>query len=128
MARLSGVELPNNKRVEIALTSIFGVGRTLGRKLCEHAGVDPATKAKDLTDEQVNALRRSIEETETKVEGDLRTEIIMNIKRLKDIKCYRGMRHIKRLPCRGQRSRTNNRTVRGGSKKTVANKKKVGKK
>lgn len=126
MARLSGVELPNNKRIEIALTAIYGIGRTLAHKICDKAGVDYGVKAKDLTDDQVSSLRSAIEET-GKVEGDLRTEILMNIKRLKDIKCYRGMRHIKKLPLNGQRTRTNSRTVRGSLRKrvAVAGKKKV---
>lgn len=128
MARLSGVELPNNKRIEIALTSIYGIGRSMARVVCDNAGVEYGVKAKDLTDEQISKLRNAIEST-CKVEGDLRTEILMNIKRLKDIKCYRGIRHIRKLPLRGQRTRTNNRTARGSARKRVAiaGKKKVGK-
>lgn len=128
MARLSGVELPGNKRIEIALTAIFGIGRSMAIRIADEAGVDRGLKAKDLTDDQVNALRKAIE-ANCKVEGDLRTEILMNIKRLKDIRCYRGLRHIKRLPLRGQRTRTNGRTARGNVKRVaIAGKKKAGKK
>lgn len=125
MARLVGVEIPNNKRIEIALTSIYGIGRSLAHVICDKAGIDYSTKAKDLTDAQVTSLRDAIEDT-TKVEGDLRTEIHMNIKRLKDIHSYRGMRHIRRLPVRGQRTRTNSRNARGGGvRKAIAGKKKA---
>jgi small subunit ribosomal protein S13 len=125
MARLVGVEIPNNKRIEIALTAIYGIGRSLAHVICDKANIDYATKAKDLTDVQVTALRDAIEAT-TKVEGDLRTEIHMNIKRLKEIHSYRGMRHIRKLPARGQRTKTNSRSVRGGgSRKAVAGKKKA---
>lgn len=125
MARLMGIELPNNKRIEIALTSIYGIGRSLAHVICDKAGIDYSVKAKDLTDAQITSIRDAIEST-TKVEGDLRTEIHMNIKRLKDIRSYRGTRHIKRLPCRGQRTHTNSRSARGGGvRKAIAGKKKA---
>lgn len=122
MARIAGVDLPLNKRVEIALTYIFGIGKTRSKQILEATGVDPNKRVKDLTDEEIGKIRDFIEEN-YKVEGALRTEIAMNIKRLKDIKCYRGMRHIKGLPVRGQRTKTNART-RKGKKKTMPNKKK----
>ncbi len=126
MARIVGVEIPNNKRIEIGLTAIYGIGRSLAHVICDKAGIDYSTKGKDLTDSQVTALRNAIEST-TKVEGDLRTEIHMNIKRLKDIHSYRGMRHIRRLPVRGQRTKTNSRSARGGSgsRRPIAGKKKA---
>lgn len=125
MARLMGVEIPNNKRIEIALTSIYGIGRALAHVICDKANIDYSLKGKDLTDAQITSLRDAIEAT-TKVEGDLRTEVHMNIKRLKDVHSYRGMRHIKKLPVRGQRTRTNSRNARGGgSRKAIAGKKKA---
>lgn len=124
MARIAGIDLPPNKRLEIALTAIYGIGRSLARVICGKANIDIGMKAKDLNDEQITALREAIEST-TKVEGELRTEVMMNIKRLKDIKTYRGTRHQKKLPLRGQRTRTNSRTARGGGRKTVAGKKKA---
>ncbi|MFW5800008.1 MAG: 30S ribosomal protein S13 [Spirochaetota bacterium] len=122
MARIAGVDLPNNKRTEISLTYIFGIGRSTARKICEESGVGMGKKAKDLSEEEIYKLRNYIEKN-VKVEGELRSEITMNIKRLKDIRCYRGIRHIRKLPIRGQRTRTNARTVKG-AKKTVAKKKK----
>ncbi len=125
MARIMGIELPNNKRIEIALTAIYGIGRSIAHTICNKANIDYSVKAKDLTDLQITALRDAIEAT-TKVEGDLRTEIHMNIKRLKDIKAYRGIRHIRRLPTRGQRTHTNSRNARGGgARKSIAGKKKA---
>ena len=126
MARISGVDLPNNKRIEVALTYIFGIGDAGARKIMAVAKINPDTRVKDLTDEEINLLRQTIEKN-FKVEGDLRTEVAMNIKRLMDIGCYRGLRHRRNLPVRGQRSKTNART-RKGPKRTVAGKKKVGKK
>ena len=122
MARISGVDLPRDKRVEIGLTYIFGIGRTSSNKILEKANVNPDTRVKDLTDDEVNAIRDIIE-GEYRVEGDLRREVAMNIKRLQEIGCYRGIRHRRGLPVRGQNTKNNART-RKGPKKTVANKKK----
>ena len=122
MARISGVDLPREKRVEIGLTYIYGIGRASSNKILEQANVNPDTRVKDLTDEEVNRIREIIEEHHM-VEGDLRREVAMNIKRLQEIGCYRGIRHRKGLPVRGQKTKTNART-RKGPKKTVANKKK----
>ncbi len=122
MARIAGVDLPRDKRVEIGLTYIYGIGRSTSNKLLEKTGVNPDTRVRDLTDEEVNKLREAIE-ADCMVEGDLRREIAMNIKRLQEIGCYRGIRHRKGLPVRGQNTKTNART-RKGPKRTVANKKK----
>lgn len=122
MARIAGVDLPNDKRVEAALTYIFGIGFSSSNKILDKAGVDPNKRVKDLTDSEVSVLRTIID-TDYKVEGSLRTEITMNIKRLMDIGCYRGLRHRRSLPAHGQRTRTNART-RKGRKKTVAGKRK----
>ena len=122
MARISGVDLPREKRVEIGLTYIYGIGRTSATRILAEAGVNPDTRVKDLTDDEVKKLAAVIAETQT-VEGDLRREIAMNIKRLQEIGCYRGIRHRKGLPVRGQKTKTNART-RKGPRKTVANKKK----
>ena len=122
MARISGVDLPREKRVEIGLTYIYGIGRVTATKILEAAGVNPDTPVRDLTDDEVKKIRAVIDENYT-VEGDLRREIIMNIKRLQEIGCYRGIRHRKGLPVRGQKTKTNART-RKGPKKTVAGKKK----
>ncbi|MCR5586477.1 MAG: 30S ribosomal protein S13 [Lachnospiraceae bacterium] len=123
MARISGVDLPREKRVEIGLTYIYGIGRVTSNRILEEAKVNPDTRCKDLTDEEVAAIRDSIENLGVAVEGDLRREIAMNIKRLQEIGCYRGIRHRKGLPVRGQKTKTNART-RKGPKRTVANKKK----
>ena len=122
MARIAGVYLPREKRVEIGLTYIYGIGRASSVKILEKANVNPDTRVRDLTDEEVGRIRDAIDETVT-VEGDLRREIAMNIKRLQEIGCYRGVRHRKGLPVRGQKTKTNART-RKGPKRTVANKKK----
>ena len=122
MARISGVDLPREKRVEIGLTYIYGIGRASSNRILADAGVNPDTRVKDLTDDQVKKLANIIAETQT-VEGDLRREIAMNIKRLQEIGCYRGIRHRKSLPVRGQKTKTNARTCKG-PRKTVANKKK----
>ena len=122
MARISGVDLPREKRVEIGLTYIYGIGRTSSNRILAEAGVNPDTRVKDLTDDEVKKLAAVIAETQT-VEGDLRREIAMNIKRLQEIGCYRGIRHRKSLPVRGQKTKTNARTCKG-PRKTVANKKK----
>ena len=122
MARIAGVDLPREKRVEIGLTYIYGIGRASSVKILEKANVNPDTRVRDLTDEEVVRILDAIDETVT-VEGDLRREIAMNIKRLQEIGCYRGVRHRKGLPVRGQKTKTNART-RKGPKRTVANKKK----
>ncbi len=122
MARISGVDLPKDKRVEIGLTYIYGIGRPSATKIVEKAGVNPDTRVRDLTDDEVKKLAEIIE-GEHMVEGELRREVAMNIKRLQEIGCYRGIRHRKGLPVRGQKTKTNART-RKGPKRTVANKKK----
>ena len=122
MARIAGVDLPREKRVEIGLTYIYGIGRASADRILEAANVDPSTRVRDLTDDEVKRISAVIDETQT-VEGDLRREIALNIKRLQEIGCYRGIRHRKGLPCRGQKTKTNARTCKG-PKKTVANKKK----
>jgi small subunit ribosomal protein S13 len=116
--RISGVTIPNNKRIEIALTYIFGIGRSKANKILKSAMVNPDTRVNDLKEDEINKLRVIIEKSE-KVEGDLKREIIGNIKRLKEIGCYRGSRHAKNLPARGQRTKTNNRTVRGNVRKSA---------
>ena len=123
MARISGVDLPREKRVEIGLTYVYGIGRPSATKILKEANVNPDTRVKDLTDEEVAAIARVIDESEMLVEGDLRRETAMNIKRLQEVGCYRGIRHRKSLPVRGQNTKNNART-RKGPKKTVANKKK----
>jgi small subunit ribosomal protein S13 len=123
MARIAGVDIPNAKRVEISLCYIYGIGLSTSRKILERTRINPDTRVKDLSEEEVNRLREVIDR-EHKVEGDLRREVDMNIKRLIEIGCYRGMRHRRNLPVRGQRTRTNARTRRG-PKRTVAGKKKA---
>lgn len=122
MARIAGVDLPRDKRVEIALTYIFGIGKTTSQKILNTTGISPNTRVRDLTEDEVSKLRETIDK-EVKVEGDLRREISLNIKRLIEIGCYRGVRHRRGLPVRGQRTKTNART-RKGPRRTVANKKK----
>ena len=122
MARISGVDLPREKRVEIGLTYIYGIGRTSSNRILKDAGVNPDTRVKDLTDDEVKKISEAIAETQV-VEGDLRRAVAMDIKRLQEIGCYRGIRHRKSLPCRGQKTKTNARTCKG-PRKTVANKKK----
>ena len=122
MARISGIDLPREKRIEVALTYIYGIGPARAKKVLEVTGIDPDTRVKDLTEDQEAQLRDAIEHHYL-IEGDLRRETAMNIKRLSEIGCYRGLRHRKGLPVRGQRSKTNART-RKGPKKTIANKKK----
>ena len=122
MARIAGVDLPREKRAEIGLTYIYGIGRSSSNRILQEAGVSPDTRVKDLTEDEVIRIRSSIETTQM-VEGDLRREIALNIKRLVEIGCYRGIRHRRSLPVRGQRTRTNART-RKGKARTVANKKK----
>ena len=122
MARIAGVDLPREKRVEIGLTYIYGIGRASSNRILAEAGIDPETRVRDLTDEQEAKLREIIDRTQI-VEGDLRREVAMNIKRLTEIGCYRGIRHRRGLPVRGQNTKNNART-RKGPKRTVANKKK----
>ena len=123
MARISGIELPKNKRGEIGLTYIYGIGRSTAQRILTEAGIDFNIKVQDWTDEQLSAIRGIIND-QIKVEGSLRSEVQLNIKRLMDIGCYRGTRHRKGLPLRGQRTKNNSRT-RKGKRKTVANKKKA---
>ena len=122
MARISGVDLPREKRIEIGLTYIYGIGRTSATRILKEANVNPDTRVRDLTDDEVKRLSEVINETQV-VEGDLRREVALNIKRLQEIGCYRGIRHRRGLPVRGQKTKTNAR-ARKGPKKTVANKKK----
>lgn len=123
MARIVGVDIPNNKRIEIALTYIFGVGRVTALKVCKDLKLDPGLKARDLSEEQVTTIAHHLQK-EFKVEGELRRQLAHDISRLRDINCYRGLRHRRSLPVRGQRTRTNART-RKGPKRTVAGKKSV---
>lgn len=123
MARIAGVDLPKEKRVEIGLTYVYGIGRKSANDILAKAGVNPDTRVKDLTDEEEAKIREVIDRDEYVVEGDLRRIVALNIKRLVEINCYRGQRHRKGLPVRGQRTKTNART-RKGPKKTIANKKK----
>ena len=120
MARIAGVDLPRDKRVEVSLTYIYGIGRTTSRQILDKAGVDPNTRVRELAEPEIARLREVIDR-EYRVEGDLRREVAMNIKRLQEIGCYRGIRHRKNLPVRGQRTRTNARQKRG-ARKTVAGK------
>ena len=122
MARIAGIDLPREKRIEIGLTYIYGIGRTNAKKILEMAQIDPDIRVKDLTEDQESALREVIDKHFT-IEGDLRREVALNIKRLTEIGCYRGVRHRRGLPVHGQRTKTNART-RKGPKKTIANKKK----
>ncbi len=124
MARIAGIDLPRNKRVEIALTYIYGIGRTTASRVLKDAGVDPGTKTSTLTDAEITNIRQAIEQT-CKVEGDLRREISMNIKRLMDLGCYRGLRHRRSLPVRGQRTHTNARTRKGPRRSVVGKRKKA---
>ena len=123
MARIAGVDLPRDKRVEIGLTYIYGVGRTTANKILKEAGVSPDTRVKDLKDEDVNKIRKAL--SDYKVEGELRSEISLNVKRLSEIGCYRGLRHRRNLPVRGQRTKTNARTRKGPKKVVSRSKKKV---
>lgn len=118
MARIAGVNIPDNKRIEIALTYIFGIGKSTSGVILDELKIDKNVRAKDLTSEQVNALKNNIE-ANYKIEGELKHEIRMNIRRLKEIGCYRGMRHQRGLPSRGQRTKTNNRTLRGNVRHTM---------
>jgi small subunit ribosomal protein S13 len=124
MARIAGVDLPPNKRLWIGLTAIYGIGQERARKLAAKANVEPTKRVKDLTEEEVNKLRQAIE-SEGRVEGDLRKEVQMNVRRLVEIQCYRGLRHRRNLPVHGQRTHTNARTRKGPRRGAVATKKKV---
>lgn len=126
MARIAGVDLPRNKRIEVALTYIFGIGQSTSARILEQTGVNPNRRVHELTDDEVNRLRRTIE-NQYKVEGALRTEVSMNVKRLMDIGCYRGQRHRRGLPVRGQRTHTNARTHKG-TRRAIAGKKRPPKK
>ena len=123
MARIAGVDLPREKRIEIGLTYVYGIGRTTSNKILKEEGVNPDTRVRDITDDEVKRISEAIEKLNVTVEGDLRREIALNIKRLQEIGCYRGIRHRKGLPVRGQNTKNNART-RKGPKRTVANKKK----
>ncbi|HBY21423.1 MAG: 30S ribosomal protein S13 [Clostridiales bacterium GWE2_32_10] len=122
MARIAGIDLPREKRIEIGLTYIFGIGRVSSNRILKESGVSPDTRVRDLTDDEVSKIRKVIEATQV-IEGDLRRDIALDIKRLMEIGCYRGIRHRKGLPVRGQRTKNNSRT-RKGPRKTIANKKK----
>lgn len=121
MARIAGVDLPKRKRVEIGLTYIYGIGKSSSRQILEKLSIDPETKTDDLSESEINSIRKVID-TEYKVEGELRTEVSMNIKRLMDLGCYRGLRHRKSLPVRGQRTKTNARTRKGPRRSAVKKK------
>ena len=123
MPRIAGVTIPENKRIAIAITYIYGVGNAMAKKILAETKINPEKKAKDLTAEEVNVLKDCIEKN-TKIEGDLRRQVMINVKRLKDIGTWRGMRHGRHLPVRGQRTKTNNRTVRGNVRKTATSGKK----
>ena len=127
MARIAGVDIPRNKQIEIALTYIYGIGRTSSQKILARTSVNPATRVKDLTEDEVNRIRETVDR-EFLVEGDLRRQIQLNIKRLMDIGCYRGLRHRRGLPVRGQRTKTNARTRRGRKGQAIGIKKKITKK
>ena len=124
MARIAGIDVPNDKVVVFSLNYIHGIGRSLAKQIVANAKVDPTKRVKDLTEAELTAIRAEISNGDYKIEGDLRREVNLNIKRLMEIGCYRGQRHKKNLPCRGQRSKTNARTCKG-PRKTVANKKKA---
>lgn len=124
MARIAGIDLPKNKRIEIALTYIYGIGRPTARKILDQASIGWDTKSDDLTESEINAIRQIID-TQHKVEGDLRTEVSMNIKRLMDLGCYRGLRHRKGLPVHGQRTHTNARTRKGPRRSVMGKRKKA---
>ena len=128
MARIVGVDLPQNKHIEIGLTYIYGIGRSLSQHILSRAGVDPMVRVKDLSEDEVRRIARVIQDDEVSVEGDLRKDVAMNIKRLMEIGSYRGVRHRRGLPVRGQRTHTNARTRKGPRRATVAKKKKTGKK
>lgn len=119
MARIAGINIPDNKIIEIALTYIYGIGRPLSIQILKEAEINPHKRTSQLSEQELNKIRKIIDEKKYKIEGDLRREIMMNIKRLKEIGCYRGLRHIKGLPVRGQQTKTNSRTVRGNVRRTM---------
>lgn len=125
MARIAGVTLPNNKRIEVALMYLFGVGLSLAQDILKAAKVNPNTRAKDLTEAEVNTIKTTIDAMGIKIEGDLRRDIFANIKRLKEINSYRGVRHMRHLPVRGQSTKTNSRTVRGNVRRTMGSGRKI---
>lgn len=119
MARIAGINIPDNKKIEIALTYVFGIGNSLSKEILKKANIDPNIKTEKLSEQELNKLREIIEKKEYKIEGDLKRDIMMNIKRLKEIGSYRGSRHSKGLPVRGQKTKTNSRTVRGNVRRTM---------
>ena len=119
MVRIAGVNIPDNKRIEIALTYIYGIGRVLSNRILKEAKVDLNKRPVQLSEEELNNIRKTVDEKKFRIEGDLRREVMMNVKRLKEIGSYRGLRHIRRLPVHGQRTRTNSRTVRGNVRRTM---------
>ena len=119
MARIAGINIPDKKRIEIALTYIYGIGRPLSKKILEQTGINPDIRTEKLTEAQISKLREAVEGKKFKIEGDLRREVMMNVKRLKEIGAYRGLRHLKGLPVRGQQTKTNSRTVRGNVRRTM---------
>jgi len=119
MARIAGINIPDNKVIEIALTYIYGIGRSLSTQILKEIGINPNKRTSQLSEQELNKIRKIIDEKKYKIEGDLRREIMMNIKRLKEIGCYRGVRHIKGLPVRGQQTKTNSRTIRGNVRRTM---------
>jgi len=119
MARIAGINIPDNKIIEIALTYIYGIGRPLSIQILKEVEINPNKRTSQLSEQELNKIRKIIDEKKYKIEGDLRREIMMNIKRLKEIGCYRGLRHIKGLPVRGQQTKTNSRTVRGNVRRTM---------
>ncbi len=119
MARIEGVNIPDNKRIEIALTYIYGIGRSLSNEILKETNINPNKRTSQLSEEELNKIRKILDEKKYKIEGDLRREIMMNVKRLKEIGCYRGSRHIRGLPVRGQQTRTNSRTIRGNVRRTM---------
>lgn len=124
-ARLAGVTLPNDKRIEVALTYIFGIGLTMSKKILKAVNIDPNKRTKDLNANEINNIKDAIDKMNLKVEGELKRDILGNIKRLKEINCYRGTRHAKHLPVRGQRTKTNTRTIRGNVRKTMGSGRKI---
>lgn len=125
MARIAGVNIPSDKHIVIALTYIFGVGKPTAQRILKGAGIDENVKTKDLSEDQIKAIRNLLETPERRLEGDLRRDVMSNIKRLKEIGSYRGTRHMKRLPARGQRTKTNSRTVRGNARRTTTSGRRV---
>ena len=119
MARIAGINIPDNKVIEIALTYIYGIGRSLSAQILKEIGINPNKRTSQLSEQELNKIRKIIDEKKYKIEGDLRREIMMNIKRLKEIGCYRGVRHIKGLPVRGQQTKTNSRTIRGNVRRPM---------